>query len=336
MREKKQSEFSLIDEFFAGKSHYHTGTLLGVGDDAAILTVPADRELLVSVDTMVEGVHFFNNGTQYSVDPYSLGHKLLAVNLSDLAAMGGEPLWATLALTIPEYNREWLQQFSAGLFSMAEKFKVDLVGGDTTRGPLTLTLQIYGSAPIGKAVRRSGAKLGDAICVTNSLGTAAYMVQLINESQHNSTLQLADNILIKENLANLERPSPLVAEGVILRDFSSAMVDVSDGLVADLRHICESSRVGAVLDRAAIPVHSALSNIGSVEERLSLALSGGDDYELCFTIAAGKLKLVTEKLAELGCAVSVIGDIVEEDVADGDSVKWRDGSCIDERGFSHF
>ncbi|MBT5361407.1 MAG: thiamine-phosphate kinase [Gammaproteobacteria bacterium] len=289
---KNAAEFTLIREYFSGHPSYHSDTVLGIGDDAALLQLPSDHQLVVSIDTMVEGVHFFPD-----VDPAALGHKLLAVNLSDLAAMGAEPRWATLALTLPESNPEWLKPFSEGLFALAQQHKVDLVGGDTTRGPLTLTLQVHGIVPRGKAITRAGAELGEQICVTETLGAAGYALQQLQQGE--------EAIAIRHHL---ERPTPRIEVGLLLREHATAMIDLSDGLLADLGHITERSGVGAELDLEAIPVHPALSHL-TTDQQLNLALTAGDDYELCFTLPAELVEGVRQQLRAMNCKMSVVGEV---------------------------
>lgn len=311
---KGASEFSLIREHFSNQTPHHSETLLGIGDDAALLQVPEGHQLVVSMDTMVEGVHFLK-GT----DPAALGHKLLAVNLSDLAAMGAEPRWATLALTLPENDPEWLQQFSQGLFALADQYKVDLVGGDTTRGPLTLTLQIHGTVPNGKAITRSGAQPGDLICVTNTLGAAGYALKQLQQDG------------VAESIRHyLEKPIPQVEAGIQLRDHATAMIDLSDGLLADLGHIIQRSEVGAQLNLDAIPVDSALSHL-SREEQLNLSLTAGDDYQLCFTIPNLQKEAVTARLQTVDCMWSVVGAIQAKS-----GIYWEDEWQPATVGYQHF
>ncbi|MBC8520203.1 MAG: thiamine-phosphate kinase [Gammaproteobacteria bacterium] len=310
-------EFSLIERYFYRTDTYHPETILGIGDDASLLQIPSGKQLVVSIDTMVEGVHFMGG-----VSPESLGHKLMAVNLSDLAAMGAAPVWATLALTIPENNPEWMGRFSQGMFALANHYQIDLVGGDTTRGPLTLTMQIHGLVPEGEAVRRDGAKAGDLICVTNSLGAAALALKLIQQGEN-----------AKEIINYLELPTPRVEAGVILREYATSMIDISDGLLADVGHILDQSGVGAIIDLDAIPLHPSLSRLSTTAEQLELAMTAGDDYELCFTIPKQKLGDVNNSLSDIDIAVSVIGEI-KQDVG----LQWRGTSewIPDKSGFQHF
>jgi thiamine-monophosphate kinase len=270
------SEFELIERFFRRPTRH---TLLGVGDDTALLVPTPGCELAVSVDMLVAGRHFFAD-----VDPAALGHKTLAVNLSDIAAMGALPRWALLAGALPDADRDWLAAFADGFFALADAFAVDLVGGDTTRGPLNLCLTILGEAPAGQALRRSGARPGEQIFVSGRLGDAALAL-----AHHRGQIRLD-----AAELAACERallwPTPRVALGQRLRGLASAAIDISDGLVGDLGHVLAASGVGATLELAALPRSPALSRRLAGGERaraLDCLLAGGDDYELCFTAPAG-------------------------------------------------
>jgi thiamine-monophosphate kinase len=265
-------EFELIDRFFRHPTRH---TVLGVGDDAALLAPTPGFELAVSVDMLVAGRHFFED-----VDPEALGHKTLAVNLSDLAAMGANPRWALLAGALPDSDETWLAAFARGFFALADAYDVDLVGGDTTKGPLNLCVTILGEVPPGQALRRSGARPGDAVYVSGALGGAALAV-----AQHHGRIALTRDELAPCESALL-RPIPRVALGERLRGVATAAIDVSDGLVGDLGHVLEASGAGATLDLAAIPRPPAIDRIlGESQRELALAclLAGGDDYELCFT-----------------------------------------------------
>ncbi len=311
---KRGGEFSLIRDYFSDRPYYHPETRLGIGDDAALLQVSDGHQMVLSIDTMVEGVHFLK-GTE----PAALGHKLLAVNLSDLAAMGAEPRWATLALTLPENDPDWLQHFSEGLFALADQYKVDLVGGDTTRGPLTLSLQIHGVVPDGKAITRSGAKPGELICVTNTLGAAGYALQQLQQGKEAEVIR-----------HYLERPAPQIEAGLQLRDHATAMIDLSDGLLADLGHIVERSGVGAALHLDAIPVNSALSHLSKTQQ-LHFALSAGDEYQLCFTIPPEQRERVCRQLQAVGCVCTVVGEIEAEI-----GIRWEGEWQPAREGFQHF
>ncbi len=309
-------EFSLIRDYFYREERYHPETVLGVGDDAALLNIPEGQQLVVSVDTMVEGVHFLQGS-----DPEALGHKLLAVNLSDMAAMGANPMWATLALTIPCNDPAWLEPFSRGIFALADRFRVDLVGGDTTRGPLTLTLQIHGTAPAGEAIHRSGAADGDLICVTNALGAAGLALKRLKAGEGAEKIR-----------HTLERPTPQLEAGILLRSSATAMIDISDGLLADLSHILERSGVGADLNLDAIPLHPALEQL-PLQQQLDLAMTAGDDYELCFTLPTERLEGVTEQLSEVGTRVTVVGRIRQElGIGFSGTASWHPSI----EGYQHF
>jgi thiamine-monophosphate kinase len=281
------SEFDLIRQYFTSRSAVNPVTRLGVGDDCALMSVPAGYELAVTVDSMVEDVHFFT-GT----DPEQLGRKLLAVNLSDLAAMGAEPVAVTLALTLPETDENWLKPFSRGFLHLAEQFSVDLIGGDTTKGHLTLSAQAMGIVPEGQALKRSGAKAGDLIFVTGQgLGDAGLGLKI--EQGYLSDLP-------NEALQKFHTPEPRVAEGVRLRNYASSCIDLSDGMASDLMHILEQSAVGACLDWDKLPLSKAIK--GYIEETGDwiLPLTAGEDYELCFTVAPENIAAINIDCSQVG------------------------------------
>jgi len=332
------SEFDLIRRYFTRAT---PGALLGVGDDAALLQASAGNALAVSTDMLVSGTHFLPD-----TDPFLLGHKTLAVNLSDLAAMGAAPRWATLAIALPEADEAWLAQFSAGFFALADQYGVELVGGDTTRGPLNLCVTIFGEVPAQQALRRSGAQVGDEIWVSGRLGDAALALAHL---QDRITLSAAELFAC---LPALHQPQPRVALGLALRGIATSAIDISDGLLADLGHILEASQVGAQLDFAALPVspvlracltplspplsggrhgsspdkttsHSTRSSkdndqvagyekgrLGGVKLLQQCVLSGGDDYELCFTVPAARHAELPEITARLNLPLTRIGKIV--------------------------
>ena len=233
-------EFDVIARHFTRPA---ANAVLGVGDDCALVQLSRGMELAVSVDTMVSGTHFFPD-----VDPETLGHKTLAVNLSDMAAMGAMPYWAMLALTLPKVDHDWLAAFAKGFFDLAEEFDVSLIGGDTTRGPLTLTVTIMGEVPAGAALRRSGAKAGNDIWVSGNIGDAALSVA------HRHGKLALDEADYREAVMRLYEPTPRVSLGQALRGLATAAIDVSDGLLADLGHICKLSGLGAAVELAAIPL----------------------------------------------------------------------------------
>lgn len=312
------SEFELIRKYFTRPA---PGTLLGVGDDAALIAVAPGMELAVSSDMLVSGTHFFPDA-----DPFLLGHKTLAVNLSDLAAMGATPRWATLSLSLPVADEPWLQAFSAGFFALADEYGVALVGGDTTRGPLNLCVTIMGEVPQGQALRRDGARVGDDIWVSGTPGRAA-----LGLAHLRGEVMLA-GALRADCLAALQQPQPRVALGLALRRVAHSAIDVSDGLLADLGHILECSGVGAELEWALLP---------QLPERIALdmarrcLLAGGDDYELCFTAPEVRRAEVEALASRLGLPLARIGRIV---AGEGCAVLDAAGNVlpIEESGYDHF
>lgn len=294
------SEFSIIERFFTRPSR-RGDVALGVGDDAALLQVPHGMQLAVSVDTLIAGRHF-----PVDTNPEAIGYKSLAVNLSDMAAMGAKPAWVTLSLALPESNEAFIEGFAKGFFAMAQEYDVELVGGDTVRGPLTCTVQINGFVPPDAALLRSGAQPGDHIYVTGKLGDAGAGLQLKQGGSCKNEVAAASLI------RRLEYPQPRVIEGISLRGIASSAIDISDGLLADLGHILDSSGCGATLQLDTIPRSTALLNcIGDDVESLRLALGAGDDYELCFTVPAEKVADLERVSANWSCGVSRIGEIVE-------------------------
>lgn len=291
-------EFELIKSFFAERGKQRQEVALGIGDDAAIVKIPDNCELVISTDTLVEGVHFFKG-----MDPQALGHKAIAVNLSDIAAMGGEPAWVSLALTLPTIEPDWVQSFSDGIFETCQYYNVQVIGGDTTQGPLSITVTVHGFVPEGKALKRSGAKPGDYIYVTGSLGDAGVAVDWQN-----------DKLSIPEKyqavLRNrLECPTPRVAVGQAIRDFASSAIDVSDGMISDLQHILNASGVGAAIDVDHLPLSQALRQSVPESEYLRYALAAGDDYELLFTVPSDKKGGLEVNLAQYNVDVTCIGQL---------------------------
>lgn len=291
------SEFEVIQRFF---THRTPGTVLGVGDDAALVRVSTGMELAVSADMLVEGRHFLPRA-----DAALLGHKSLAVNLSDMAAMGAKPRWATLALSMPQASETWLGAFADGFMALARKHRVDLIGGDTTRGPLTICVQIMGEVPRGKALRRDGAKAGDDVWVSGRLGGAALALAVL---QGHARIARRDLRLLEERL---HAPTPRVALGIALRGIARSAIDVSDGLLADLGHICDRSRVSAVLEWEAIPATPFVRLQAQKTELAARALlTGGDDYELCFTAPSRKRPAVLAAAKSARIEVTQVGRIV--------------------------
>lgn len=354
-------EFDLIRRHFR-RPPVRSDVRLGVGDDAALLRVPPGRELAVTMDTLVEGVHFLAD-----VDPGALGHKALAVNLSDLAAMGAEPAWVTLALTLPAVDEDWIARFCAGFFALAERCGVDVVGGDTTRGPRSITVQAHGFVPSGTALLRSAARAGDAVYVTGTVGDAGLALLLASGRFEGETAG-GDAAALRNRL---DRPAPRIAEGIALRGLARACIDVSDGLHADLSHILEESGVGAAVELGALPLSrslravtgnpvlakrlmemlgedgsgAALSENDVAEDgvteadaailRARLALSSGDDYELCFTVPPEAAAAAEAALDACGCPWARIG-VIEAEA--GLRCRFPDGRLYRPRrgGHEHF
>ena len=304
------SEFELIRRYFdkatraARPSEHPTGVALGIGDDCALLRTAHGMELAVSTDMLVEGRHF-----SAGADPFKLGHKSLAVNLSDIAAMGAAPRWITLALAIPFVDEAWLEQFSAGMFSLAERFEVELVGGDTTRGPLTVTLTVMGEVPGGLALYRSGAQPGDEIWVSDELGGASLgLVHDLGRVRLEAPVAAA-------MLRRLHEPEPRVALGERLRGLATAAIDVSDGFAGDLAHILERSSVGALVHYAQIPRPAVFARMADPDLERNCVLAGGDDYELIFTAPQTRRPEIEAVAAELGIALTPVGYIQDGEVA---------------------
>lgn len=296
------NEFELINHFFIDKQeHNRSDVVLGIGDDCAILEIPKGHQLVLSMDTLIEGVHF-----PKATQPFDVGYKALAVNMSDLAAMGATPAWITLALTLPSVDKEWLSAFSEGLFSLARQFNVQLIGGDTTRGPLSITIQAHGFVPKGAAVRRCGAKPGDLIYVTNTFGDAGLALSHIKQERILSS-DVFEAVALK-----LNRPLPRIKESVLLAKMATSMIDVSDGLIADLNHILKASQVGAALSLAQIPLSFVLKQSVKRSDALTFALSAGDDYELCFTIPQSQQQELECLMSAKGCMITCIGQIIAE------------------------
>lgn len=294
------SEFNIIERYFTRNNSLDPTIILGIGDDAALLRIPEWMELAVSMDTLVEGVHF-----PAATHPADIGHKALAVNLSDMAAMSAEPRWATLALTLPESDESWLENFSKGFFNLADRYGVQLIGGDTTRGPLSITIQIHGLVPAGAALRRSAARPGDFIYVTGELGDAGLALLLLQEKISLSAEQ-ATHVMTR-----LNRPEPRVKEGLALRGIAHAAIDLSDGLAADLGHILKASGVGATLHLESLPLSPAVSSVLDKAGGWNLPLNAGDDYELCFTVPRENQIKLQKAIQQFPCRCACIGMIEE-------------------------
>lgn len=316
-------EFELIRRYFAAApcAQAAEGIVLGIGDDCALLQPAPGMQLALSTDTLVAGVHF-----PQPCDPFLLGQRALAVSVSDLAAMGAEPLGFTLALTLPEAEPAWLEGFALGLSQMAGQCAIALVGGDTTRGPLSLTLSVLGQLPAGQALTRAGARPGDLLCVGGSLGDAAGALPLVLGQQPAADEPASANYLLQRYWA----PQPQLALGQWLRGRATAALDISDGLLADCGHIAQASAVALQIERDSLPLSAALRTLAG-ERALDCALSGGDDYRLAFTLSAQYLPALQAQWPE----AEVIGRAVA-----GQGVQLLDGAGrrLDppSAGYQHF
>ena len=311
-------EFALIDRFFANRGPVRADVCLGIGDDAAVTQVATNSELVIATDTLVEGTHFLP-GTV----PRALGYRCLAVNLSDLAAMGAEPLWCTLSLTLPEGSADWVGSFAEGFMELAERFEIALIGGDTVRGPLAMTVTVHGRVEPGRAIRRAAASAGDGIFVTGALGAAAAGLALLRSGDQGGPL--IDRFLY---------PSPRVAEGRSLVGIASAMIDVSDGLHVDLARLLDASGLGATLAVETLPLPENLPASAARDRAIELALIGGDDYELCFTVPAEHGDALAHAAAHWDCAVTQIGKTHTES-----GLAWTvagETYPLPDTGFRHF
>ena len=316
------SEFDLIRRHFTRPTHH---TDLAVGDDAALLRARAGMQLAVSTDMLVAGTHFFAD-----TDPEDLGWKTLAVNVSDLAAMGATPRWAFLALSLPGGDEAWIAAFARGFFACAEAQGVDLAGGDTTRGPLTLAVTIIGEVPQGEAITRAGGRAGDDLWVSGQPGMAALgLAELRGEASLSAAGATAC-------IAALQRPQPRVALGLALRGVATAMLDVSDGLLGDLGHILECSATGAIIDIGALPLDTLLETGADEALVRRCLLGGGDDYELLFAAPAARRAEVDALSARLGLALHRIGELTAE--RDTLWLRERDGRLVPgtRSGYDHF
>ena len=317
-------EFELIDRFFRRCGAERLDVALGVGDDAALLDCPPGRQLVAAIDTLVEAVHFPVGSPAASV-----GHRALAVNLSDLAAMGARPAWALLALTLPRADERWLEAFARGFAQLALDFDVALVGGDTTSGPLTVTVQLLGTVERGAALKRAGGAPGDALFVSGTPGDAAAGLAL-----EQSRIEPWDERTARELRDRFLYPAPRVALGGRLASYASACIDVSDGLLGDAGKLAAASGCGAVLDYEALPVSAALVATVGAERARELALAGGDDYELLFSVPQARVAALASDLPPDRWGYARIGGLTGEPRA----VVRRGGSVIDFSacGFDHF
>jgi thiamine-monophosphate kinase len=317
-------EFNLIEYFFNRNKRNRADVIRGIGDDAALLMPPPEHCLVATIDTLLNKKHFLQN-----TPPKTLGHKALAVNLSDLAAMGAEPAWILLALTLPTADETWLAEFSKGFFTLLRRFKCQLVGGDLTCGPLSITIQALGFVPERKALLRDNAKIGDHIYVTGTLGDAGLALAYL-QKKISLNLNAAQKKIL---LDRLNCPEPRIAMGLALRDIANSAIDISDGLAADLEHILTASQVGGIIYLDRLPFSHCLAKLPR-KKAWQFALNAGDDYELCFT--APKLSdLALQQLAKtVGCRITCIGIITKEK---GLFFSHSDASFrLETKGFQHF
>jgi len=291
-------EFELIKHFFTKQLVKRKDVVLGIGDDCAVLSPIENQNIVVTTDTLVAGVHF-----PFETSPRAIGHKSVAVNLSDIAAMGAKPSWLSLALTLPKVDEAWLLDFCEGVFELCEFYNVQLIGGDTTQGPLSITITAQGLTPKDSYLSRSGAKAGDWLYVTGELGDAALALQHIT-GKVDIEPEFVDNIKNK-----LDYPKPRVLAGQTLREYASSAIDLSDGLIADLGHICQSSNVGANVVLDALPISKIMRDSLLIDDAITLALSGGDDYELLFTVSEDNKVGMETAMSHAGTPITCIGQM---------------------------
>lgn len=317
------SEFDLINRYFKSRNLQRSDVLLGIGDDCALLQPPVGKLLAMTADTLVAGVHF-----PVATSAADIGYKSLAVNLSDLAAMGAEPAWAVLAITLPVADDSWLQEFMHGFSQLASEHGVQLIGGDTTSGPLSITLQLTGFVLPSQVMRRDAARPGDKIYVSGTLGDAALGLQHCL-GWHDAKPDLAFCV------SRLNRPVPRLSLGRELAAFTRCAIDISDGLVADLGHICRASQCAAQVYLDALPVSDELKRFYGHHINWSVVAAGGDDYELCFTVSPQHESLLKDIADRTGTRLSCIGEIIA-----GDGVHCFNKSGTEEiferTGYNHF
>lgn len=316
-------EFSLIQRYFTPLGlTKDRGVVEGIGDDCAVLDLPQGHQLVVSIDTLVQGTHFLSDAPAYD-----LAWRLLGASVSDLAAMGAEPRWLTLALTLPSVDEVWLSHFSEGLRAASLAYNVSLIGGDTTRGPLTLTAQVHGLVETGRGLLRKGAKAGDIICVTGTLGDSRGGLEtLLKSASYNEDVSYLRQ--------RFYRPTPRVSTGRLIRGFASACIDLSDGLLGDIRHIAAASGVGVQIDSARLPISAPLKRYVGEEQARQWALSGGEDFELCFTLDQTHWETLQQQRPDWPVEITAIGQITSSNEVqvrfDG---AWQASNV---QGFNHF
>ncbi len=327
-----RGEFALIDDFLTGLGSTRSDVVTDIGDDCAITRIPAGFELAFSIDTLVSGVHFFSD-----CDPVSLGHKSLAVGLSDLAATGAIPAWATLALTLPKPDQIWLQGFSAGLHRLAKTHGLRLVGGDLTQGPLCISIQVMGMIEAGQAILRNGAKPGDAIFVSGTVGDAGLALRQLLTLKSSDILSSSVPAFL---LGRLEQPTPRIELGRALRGLASSAIDISDGLLADLGHLLKQSQCGASIELGQLPLSKPVASATLRCDDWMLPLGSGDDYELLFTVPPHQIQTLLSRVALIDCHVTHIGNMtVGNDVQliQPNGELWNQSNQLAEScGFEHF
>jgi thiamine-monophosphate kinase len=317
-------EFAIIENYFKDRGYKRKDVILGVGDDAALTKVPAGQLLVVTTDTLVSGVHFHEYAPAESV-----AHKALTVNLSDLAAMGAEPAWFSLSLSLPDYDEDWLRRFSSTLDKLSHYYHLQLIGGDTVQGPLAVTITAQGFVAEEQALSRSGAKPGDWLYVTGELGDAALGLDILNEKMRVSG-SFRDLALERFNY-----PNPRALVGTALRRIASACIDISDGLLADLRHVLRQSECGATINIQNLPLSRALTATLTSEQAYAYALSGGDDYELLFTVSEEQKSNLGTVMNDFNLPVTCIGQLngVKDSISlslNGESYHYQG------KGYEHF
>lgn len=325
------NEFALIDLIQSTCALHRPDVRIGIGDDAAAIDVPEGHELLICTDTLVAGRHFPINSRAEDI-----GWKSLAVNLSDLAAMGGTPAFALLALCLPDPDEAWVRAFARGFSELASRHNVALIGGDTTRGPLTITVTALGFAPRGMALRRGGAKVGDVIVVTGALGAAAAGLHYLGlRPECGRAYRLDPNRFDHQCVSALDRPVPQIAQGIALRDYASSAIDISDGLAADLGHVLRLSDTGADIELGLLPGWQALCEVLAVEQATRLVLSGGDDYVLLATVPPNRLQAAELAVKSTGAVLCAIGHVSAEP---GLRIRDLQGNLIhiEKAGWDHF
>lgn len=323
------SEFEIIDSFFAPSAKAAQSVVLGVGDDCALVEPPINQQLAISIDTLVEGVHFLAD-----IDAEDLAWRLLGSSVSDLAAMGAQPLWLTLAITLPEADPQWLSRFKIGLDAALEAYEITLIGGDTTSGQSrVLTAQVQGSVPAGEALRRDGACVGDLIYVSGTLGDSRAGLELLQKPELRS--DQAESIQSNYLLQRFLRPSPRIDLGLSLRGVATAAIDISDGLLADLGHLLRRSGVAAQIELESLPLSTALHTFCDKAQAMQWAATGGEDFELCFTVPESLKPEVASIAARLGLRLSLIGRVVEGSGLSVESAgqRWSNPHTA---GFEHF